>query len=224
MVYQIENIVFILKMKDGQQKLCLGKYSIDSDSDIKTFKSKIKDDYEYIEFYLLSKISDEKYYLLSENLNFDYNITLIEPEKEKTIDELFKEMRKYEPTGYPFESIDEDIFQNLYMKYIEKLYDNYCENNNYHEYQFEAFECFWEETSEQYHHKMITTSGFYNEEKYIQAIETRIIYDDGEDTQHNLESKTTVKLLNMKDDKEILEISDPKLQKLIDYLKNIYDF
>jgi len=223
MVYQIENIVFILIMKDGQQKLCLGKYNIDTDSDIKTFKSKVKDDYEYSEFYLLSKISDEKYDLLSENLNFDYNITLIEPEKEKTLSELTKELEKYEPTGYPFESIDEDIYKDLYMKYIEKLFDNYCKNNNYNEYQFEGFECFWEETFERYHHKMITTSEFYNEHNYIQVIQTRLIYDDGEDTQHNLESNTTVKLLDMKDDKEISEISDNKLQKLIDYLKNLYD-
>ena len=131
MVYQIENIIFILKMNDEQQHLYLGKYSTDIDSDIETFKYKIKENHEYIDFYLLSKISDEKYNLLSENLKFDYNITLIEPEKEKSLNDLIKEIRIYEPTGYPFESKDEDIYRNLYLNYISKSFDDYCKKNEY---------------------------------------------------------------------------------------------
>ena len=222
MVYQIENIIFILKMNDEQQHLCLGKYSTDTDCDIETFKNKIKEEHKYIDFYLLSKISDEKYNLLSENLKFDYNITLIEPEKEKSLNDLIKEIRMYEPTGYPFESKDEDIYRKLYLNYISKSFDDYCKKNEYNVYEFECINCSWEETNERYHHNVINTSEFCSDDNYIKVTQKKIIYDDGVDTQHNIESNTNVKVMNY-DDKEIKKIKDKKLLMLIEYLKNIYD-
>lgn len=224
MVYKIENIIFILKTADGEQYLCLGKYSIDSDSDFDSYKSKVKEECDYSDFYLLSNISDNKYNLLSHNLKFDLKIEKIEPEKEKTIDEFTKELRKYEPTGYPFKSTDKDIYTDLYMKYIEKLFDNYCKNNNFNGYQFGDFECCWEETYERYHHKQYTISQFYSDDYYIEVRDINIIYDDGEDTQHHLESNTSVKLIDMESDKEITEITDKNLKMFMDYLLNIHSY
>lgn len=221
MVYQIENIIFILKMNDEQQHLCLGKYSIDTDHNIETFKNKIKEDHDYIEFYLLSKISNEKYNLLCENLKFDYNITLIEPEKEKSLNDLIKEIRMYEPSGYPFESKDESIYMDLYDKYITKSFDDYCEKNEYNEYELTSVDCSWEETSERYHHNIITTLEFGSNDNYIKVNQEKIIYDDGVDTQHNIKTDINVKVLDY-DDEEINEIKDKKLLMLIQYLKDIY--